>query len=59
MKGAIKQAFSQRDAKIILTGDILCLSNWAILLINLLSFQKVDAIYGRMGGMAEKVNVSN
>lgn len=59
MKGAIKQAFSQRDAKIILTGDILCLSNWAILLINLLSFSKVDAIYGRMGGMAEKVNVSN
>ena len=55
MKGAIKQAFSQRDAKIILTGDILCLSNWAILLINLLSFSKsrcylwTHGWYGREG----------
>lgn len=55
MKGAVKQAFSQRNAKIILTGDILCLSNWAILFINRLLFSKNSCYlwthgwYGREG----------
>lgn len=55
MRGAVKQAFSQKNAKIILTGDILCLSNWAILFINRLSFSKNSCYlwthgwYGREG----------
>lgn len=55
MRGAVKQAFSQKNAKIILTGDIPCLSNWAILFINRLPFSKNSCYlwthgwYGREG----------